>query len=113
MADLQIQPNNITIGEGVTFTGSITAPGKATVNGVVTGNLSADALYVGKNGQVSGVVRAKEIAVHGKLIKDIVCQHHVLIHSTGLVSGTLEYSEMEILRGGQFHGVMKQKSSQS
>ena len=48
--------------------------------------------------------------MHGKLSKDIVCQQHVMIHSTGLVSGTLEYEEMEIMRGGQFHGVMKQKS---
>ena len=105
-----LQQNNIVIGEGVTFTGTITAPGKAMISGMFTGNLSASDLHIGKAGQVSGVIRAKEINVHGKLSKDIVCQQHVMIHSTGLVSGTLEYEEMEIMRGGQFHGVMKQKS---
>jgi cytoskeletal protein CcmA (bactofilin family) len=110
MSDPNTQPNNIVIGEGVTFTGTINAPGKAMINGAFTGNLSVSDLHIGKAGQVSGVIRAKEINVHGKLSKDIVCQQHVMIHSTGLVSGTLEYEEMEILRGGQFHGVMKQKS---
>jgi cytoskeletal protein CcmA (bactofilin family) len=110
MSEYQVKQNSITIGEGVSFTGTINAPGTATVNGVVSGNLTADDLFVGKQGQVSGVIRAREIAVHGKLNKDIVCQEHVMIHSTGTVSGTLEYSEMEIMRGGQFHGVMKQKT---
>ncbi|NDF45243.1 MAG: polymer-forming cytoskeletal protein, partial [Betaproteobacteria bacterium] len=30
-------------------------------------------------------------------------------HSTGRVSGSLEYSELEIQRGGQFRGDMKQR----
>jgi hypothetical protein len=79
MSDPLLQSNNIVIGEGVTFTGTITAPGKAMINGEVTGNLTASDLHIGEAGQVSGVIRAKEINVHGKLSKDIVCQQHVMI----------------------------------
>jgi cytoskeletal protein CcmA (bactofilin family) len=53
---------------------------------------------------VTGTVRAREIDVHGELNEDIVCKEHLLIHSTGKVSGTLEYRELEIQRGGQFRG---------
>ncbi len=109
MSDNVVVSNNLVIGTGVTFKGSITAPGKAIVNGAVTGDLTADDLLIGKEGNVTGVVRAREIDVHGELNEDIVCRDHILIHSTGRVSGTLEYTELEIHRGGRFRGEMKQK----
>ncbi|MBU3650815.1 MAG: polymer-forming cytoskeletal protein [Limnohabitans sp.] len=109
MSDNVVVSNNLVIGTGVTFKGSITAPGKAIVNGAVTGDLTADDLLIGKEGNVTGVVRAREIDVHGELNEDIVCREHILIHSTGRVSGTLEYTELEIHRGGRFRGEMKQK----
>ena len=109
MADINPNNNNLVIGEGVTFKGSITAPGKAVINGNVTGELIADDLLIGNKGQVTGTVRAREIDVHGELNEDIICKEHLLIHSTGKVSGTLEYHELEIQRGGQFKGNMTQK----
>jgi len=89
MADSVVVANNLVIGTGVTFKGSI--------------------LLIGKDGVVTGVVRAREIDVHGELNQDISCKDHILIHSTGRVSGSLEYSELEIQRGGQFRGDMKQR----
>jgi len=109
MSDNMVVANNLVIGTGVTFNGSINAPGKAVVNGRVTGELTADDLLIGKEGNVTGTVRAREIDVHGELNEDIACRDHILIHSTGRVSGTLEYSELEIQRGGQFRGEMRQK----
>lgn len=109
MSDNMVVANNLVIGTGVTFSGSIAAPGKAVINGQVTGELTADDLLIGKEGNVTGTVRAREIDVHGELNEDIVCREHILIHSTGRVSGTMEYSELEIQRGGQFRGEMRQK----
>jgi cytoskeletal protein CcmA (bactofilin family) len=109
MSDNLVVANNLVIGTGVTFNGSISAPGKAVINGQVTGELTADDLLIGKEGNVTGTVRAREIDVHGELNEDIVCREHILIHSTGRVSGTMEYSELEIQRGGQFRGEMRQK----
>ena len=109
MADINPTNNNLVIGEGVTFKGSIAAPGKAVINGNVSGELTADDLLIGTKGQVTGTVRAREIDVHGELNEDIVCREHILIHSTGRVSGSMEYSELEIQRGGQFRGEMRQK----
>ena len=109
MADINPTNNNLVIGEGVTFKGSISTPGKAVINGNVSGELTADDLLIGTKGQVTGMVRAREIDVHGELNEDINCKEHILIHSTGKVTGSLEYSELEIQRGGRFHGDMKQR----
>jgi len=95
MAEQAALANNLVIGEGVTFNGSIVAPGKVLISGTVTGQLQADDLQIGKNGKVTGKVQAREIDVHGELNEDIVCKDHILIHSTGKVSGSLEYSELE------------------
>jgi cytoskeletal protein CcmA (bactofilin family) len=109
MADITSPNNNLVIGEGVTFNGSISVPGKAVINGNVTGELTAEDLLIGNKGQVTGNVRASEIDVHGELNQDIACKEHLIIRSTGRVTGTLEYHEIEIQRGGQFRGNMNQK----
>ena len=100
MADNNPTSNNLVIGDGVTFKGSIS---------VVSGELIADDLLIGQKGKVSGIVRAREMDVHGELNEDISCRSHLLIHSTGKVSGKLEYHEIEIERGGKFKGTMSQK----
>ena len=109
MAEQTAVPNNLIIGEGVTFKGSIAAPGKESINGAVTGELKADDLLIGKQGKVTGDVQAREIDVHGELNEKIDCKEHILIHSTGKVTGSMSYSELEIERGGQFAGDMKQR----
>ena len=51
MADNSPTSNNLVIGDGVTFKGSISAPGKAIINGVVSGELIADDLLIGQKGK--------------------------------------------------------------
>jgi cytoskeletal protein CcmA (bactofilin family) len=102
--------NSLVIGEGVTFTGTISVPGTAIINGRVSGDLTADSLQIGKTGHISGKVRAKDIDVQGELHEEITCENHILIHSTGIVSGKLDYAELEIVRGGQFRGTMSQRT---
>jgi cytoskeletal protein CcmA (bactofilin family) len=102
--------NNLMIGEGVTFSGSISVPGTAVINGKVNGELSAETLNIGRTGHITGKVKAKEIDVHGELHEDVTCDMHLVIHASGVVSGKLEYAELEIERGGQFRGQMNQRS---
>ena len=108
MSDAVSQHSNLVIGEGVTFVGSISAPGKASINGSVTGEVSVNDLQIGPKGSVTGQIMAQVIDVHGHLAQNIVCHDHILIHRSGNVSGNLDYSEIEIERGGQFRGQMTQ-----
>lgn len=111
MSDLSPQNSNLIIGEGVTFVGSISAPGRASINGTVTGEVSVADLQIGPKGSVTGHINAQVIDVHGILAENIVCHDHILIHRSGSVSGNLDYSEIEIERGGQFKGQMTQHPS--
>ena len=108
MAEPSARPNALFIGEGVVFSGSISAPGNVTVSGTVSGQLTANDLQIGKTGKVSGQIEARDINVHGELNETIISKEHILIHSTGQVNGKLQYKEIEIARGGKFSGDMTQ-----
>ena len=99
-------PNDFYIPDGVTFVGTIHAPGLAKVNGSVTGEITSQVLDIGPQGNVQGKVRAEEIDVHGVLMNDVVCQGLLQIRKTGKVAGKLSYVDIDIERGGQFEGDM-------
>ena len=104
------QYNSITIGKGVTFVGSISARGKAFINGAVTGEISVDDLQVGESGIIKGKIKSRKMEVHGEIHDDVSCAEHVLVHSTGLINGKLIYGELEIQKGGQVTGSMDQSN---
>jgi cytoskeletal protein CcmA (bactofilin family) len=108
MADQVTPPSSLIIGEGVVFTGSINAPGTASINGTVNGEVTVADLQIGPKGNVAGKIEAKVIDVHGVLSDKIVCHEHIMIHRSGSVSGQLDYADIEIERGGQFKGNMIQ-----
>ena len=110
MAD-QVTHSSLIIGEGVVFTGTIHAPGIASINGTVNGEVHVSDLQIGPKGNVAGKIEAKVIDVHGLLSDNILCHDHILIHRTGSVSGQLDYSDIEIERGGQFKGNMVQHAN--
>ena len=102
--------NFITIGQGVTFVGSISARGIAFINGSVTGEISVDDLQVGEYGVIKGKTKSREMDVHGQIHDDVSCGEHVLVHSTGLINGKLIYGELEIQKGGRVIGSMDQSN---
>ena len=104
------QSNSITIGQGVTFVGSITARGKAFINGAVTGEISVDGLQVGESGVIKGKIKSREMEVYGEIHDEVSCAEHVLVHSTGLINGKLIYGELEIQKGGRVTGAMDQSN---
>ncbi len=110
MAD-QVTQSSLIIVEGVVFTGTIYAPGTASINGTVNGEVHVSDLQIGPKGNVAGKIEAKVIDVHGLLSDNILCHDHILIHRTGSVSGQLDYSDIEIERGGQFKGNMVQHAN--
>ena len=103
------QGQDIYIGEGVVIQGTFTVPGKAEIHGTVNGEIKADNLLVGVQGKITGTVTAREMDVLGEINKEIHCEEYLHIRASGMVSGALEYSDMEIDRGGKFAGSMIQK----
>ncbi len=102
------QSNNLVIGNGVIFKGTLNVPKKATVYGTIDGELTAEEIFIGQSGKISGKVTARSIEVEGELHQVIHCRDHLHIRSSGKVSGKLEYSQIQIERGGEFRGEMQQ-----
>jgi len=102
------QSNNLVIGNGVTFKGTLNVPKKATIYGTVDGELTAEEIFIGQSGKITGKVTARSIEVEGELHQVIHCRDHLHIRATGKVSGKLEYSQIQIERGGEFRGEMQQ-----
>jgi cytoskeletal protein CcmA (bactofilin family) len=101
--------NNLMIGEGVSFTGSIAVPNLAIINGKFEGEITALKLIVDTEGEVSGTSTAADIEVKGVLKSTVLCSNLLTIHATGSIDGAMEYGEIAIERGGKFSGTMKQR----
>ena len=101
---------SLTIGSGVTAKGVLHVPGKATVYGTIEGELTADEVLVGSTGKFNGKLKARRVDVLGQLGQTIDCQESLVIRQTGKVTGKLEYSEIEIEKGGEIEGALHQGS---
>ena len=110
MEEQTYAPNDLYIPEGATFVGTSNAPGTASINGSVTGEVTSNNLDIGPQGHVEGKVKATRIDVYGVLMDDVVCKGLLQIRKTGKVSGTLTYADLDIERGGQFKGNMRKSS---
>jgi cytoskeletal protein CcmA (bactofilin family) len=107
MSDLT-KDKSIFIGNGVVFKGSIKAPNQAIISGTVEGELDAKDVMVGASGVVTGTTTADSIDVKGQMNETIVSRDVLVVRSTGSVKGDVTYGEIEIERGGQVKGNMKQ-----
>jgi hypothetical protein len=79
MSNALLDNQSITIGQGVTFKGSLNVPSKAVINGTVDGDLTADELEIGPTGKITGLITARKIDVQGELHQVITCKDHLMI----------------------------------
>ena len=103
MADIN-PSGSLLVGEGVYMKGSMHVPGTASIDGKLEGELSADTVFIQPNGSMDGVTTANHVRVAGALTNTTVANRTLLVESSGLVSGSITYQELEIKKGGQLQG---------
>ena len=96
------------IGHGVVAHGVALVPGRAVVNGIFDGAIDSKELEIQTDGVVSGTFQAAAISVLGRLNNSVVATSTLLIGSTGQVNGDISYGDLEVAKGGEIFGVMKQ-----
>jgi cytoskeletal protein CcmA (bactofilin family) len=106
----QDSDNDLTIGKGVRFTGKVSVPNRAVINGTFDGEIDAREVVVETSGHMSGTTTANNVSVKGVLNATVKCNDLLTIHSTGTIKGSMEYGQISIERGGKFEGTMNQKS---
>jgi cytoskeletal protein CcmA (bactofilin family) len=99
---------SVVIGDGVVVKGTFTVPSKAIINGVIEGDLTAEEVLIGPTGKITGRVSAKVIDVRGQLHNTIISEKSLIVRSTGKIAGKVQYSEIEIEKGGEIEGTLSQ-----
>ncbi len=84
--------------------GTITVPGIASIDGKLEGQLTADVIVIQTNGSVDGKTTANHIKVAGSLTDTAVANKTLVVESSGVISGSVTYAEMEIKKGGSLQG---------
>jgi cytoskeletal protein CcmA (bactofilin family) len=107
MSDNKTQ-GDLYIGHGVVAHGIAFVPGRAVVNGKFDGAIDSKELEIQSDGVVSGTTQAVAISVLGRLNDSVHATSTLLIGSTGQVNGDISYGDLEVAKGGEILGVMKQ-----
>jgi cytoskeletal protein CcmA (bactofilin family) len=96
------------IGQGVVANCVAIVPRRAVVNGQVDGAIDAKLIEVQEKGVISGTTQAATIVVAGKINDVVQATDTLSIGSTGMVSGDISYGKLEVDKGGELLGTMKQ-----
>lgn len=95
---------DLTLGPGVTLTGTVTVPGRAVIHGVLEGSLSARDVLVGPEGRVSGTLDADTVELQGEGPATLTARVGLVIRASGRVTGTVRYGRLEVEPGGILQG---------
>lgn len=109
--DLSNQPKpegemrRLSVGREITLSGEITSCDKLFVEGSVEANLTnCRDVDIAEGGLFKGSAAIEEAEVRGRFEGNLTVRKRLLIKSTGRVSGTIRYGQIEIECGGQISG---------
>lgn len=83
------------IGAGCHLTGNINTDHTVQIHGMVTGNITAETIIIGRGGNVIGDISAKTLFLHGSL-KGNATINTVNVFANAEMSGTLYYKTLNI-----------------
>jgi len=95
---------DLTLGLGVTLTGTVTVPGRAVIHGTLEGALAARDVLVGPEGRVSGTLEADTVELQGEGPATLTARTALVVRATGRVTGTVRYGRLEVEPGGVLQG---------
>ncbi|MFZ1086363.1 MAG: polymer-forming cytoskeletal protein [Terracidiphilus sp.] len=95
-----------TIGKGLLVKGEITGTESLFIDGKVEGsiNLPGNRVTVGRNGQVTASIAAREIVILGKVRGNVAASDRVDIRAEGALTGDVTAARISIEDGAFFKG---------
>ena len=111
---LRTTAEQATIGRSLFIKGEITGSESLFIDGKVEGtiNLNDNRVTIGRNGNVTANVSAKEVVVMGKLHGNVVVTDRVDIRAEGSLSGDVVAHRLSIEDGAYFKGSVDLKRSE-
>jgi cytoskeletal protein CcmA (bactofilin family) len=111
MADTNT-PGSLLVGEGVFMKGSMRVPGLASIDGKLEGELTADTVHIQTNGSMNGRTTASHVRVAGAVTDTTIANKTLVIESSGLIAGSITYTDLEIKKGGSLQGSINKVGQQ-
>jgi len=111
MNETEQNAGNIVIGNDVTFKGTLHVPNRAIVNGAIDGEITARELIVGQTGRIIGHAKTERADVYGEINQTLDVSQSLILRSTGKIVGVIQYTEIEIEKGGLVEGKLTQLQS--
>ena len=97
----------VIIGNGVTLKGDITQADEVQIDGEADVTMTTDNLVVGGTGNLKGTINSHNADVWGNLDGELKVGGTLTIQEQGMVSGNIEYQNLQIKLGGQIRGEIK------
>jgi cytoskeletal protein CcmA (bactofilin family) len=102
-----------TIGKGLVIKGEITGTESLFIDGKIEGSITlpGNRVTVGRNGQVTSTITAREIVILGKVRGNVAASDRVDIRAEGALTGDVNAARISIEDGAFFKGGIDIKKS--
>lgn len=105
------QGKKLLVGREIKLSGEITACDTLVVEGSVEATLTdSRVIEIAQSGFFKGSADIEIAEIGGRFDGNLIVRQRLLIESTGLVTGTIRYKELEIERGGRISGDVQEIS---
>ena len=95
----------LVIGRQIVLSGEVTSCTRLVVEGTIKANIKeCRDIAIAEGGLFSGSASVQSADISGRFEGELKVSGRLLIRAPGLVSGTVQYSELEIERGGRIAG---------
>jgi len=99
------------VGKGTAIEGDIHVQNSLRIDGKVTGNIQAtDSVVVGRDGEVQGNIKAKNVLLAGKVIGNVKSQDKVFLESKAVILGDIQAARLVVDEGASFEGKCSMKN---
>lgn len=95
----------LTVGPDIQMKGEITTCDRVVIEGAVDATLrDVHTVELAESGSLKGTAEVQDAEISGIFEGDIIVRGRLIIYSSGRVRGNITYGEIEIERGGQISG---------
>ncbi len=97
----------VVIGDGVSISGEIKKADEVQIDGEADVTMKTDNLVVGVTGKCKGNIETHNADIWGAFDGDIKASGTLTIQEQGIISGSIEYQNIQIKLGGKLNGDIK------
>ncbi len=95
----------LTVGPDIQMKGEITTCDRVVIEGMVDATMrDVHTVELAETGSLKGTAEVEDAEISGSFEGDLVVRGKITIYTTGRVRGNITYGEIEIQRGGQISG---------